>query len=80
MTYVVITTVVLLFLNIYCSKVSQEMVHRNKERALIEKCQLASDEIASLEVVNTATVAGILSQLDSLSATRLVVTDQAGAV
>ena len=78
MTYVVITAVVLLFLNIYCSKVSQDMVHRNKERALIEKCQLASDEIASLEVVNTATVAGILSQLDSLSATRLVVTDQAG--
>ena len=78
MTYVVITAVVLLFLNLYCSKLSQDMVHRNKERTLIEKCHLASDEIASLEVVNTATVSAILSQLDSLSSTRLIVTDQTG--
>ena len=78
MTYVVITAVVLLFLNIYCSRVSQNMVHRNKEIAMIEKCHLASDEISTLEVVNTATVSGILSQLDSLTATRLVVTDQTG--
>ena len=78
MTYVIITAVVLLFLNIYCSKVSQDMVHRNKETSMIEKCHLASDEIASLEVVNSATVSGILTQLDALSSTRLVVTDQTG--
>ena len=78
MTYVVITAVVLLFLNIYCSRLSQDMVHRNKERTMIEKCQLASDEIASLEVINAATVAGILQELDSLTATRLVVTDPSG--
>ena len=76
MTYVVITAVVLLFLNIYCSKVSEDMVHRNKEISMIEKCQLASDEIASLEVINGATVAGILAEMDSLKSTRLVVTDQ----
>ena len=78
MTYVVITAVVLLFLNIYCSKVSQNMVHRNKEISMIEKCQLASDEISSLEVINGATVSGILSEIDSLKATRLVVTDTKG--
>ncbi len=78
MAYVVITAVVLLFLNIYCSHVSQTMVHRNKEVSMIEKCQLASDEIASLEVINGATVSGILSNMESLKATRLVVTDHKG--
>ena len=78
MTYVVITAVVLLFLNIYCSRVTQDMVHRNKETALIEKCHLASDEIETLEVINSTTVSDILSQLEALSSTRLVVTDQTG--
>ena len=78
MTYIVITAVVLLFLNIYCSRVSQNMVHRNKEVSMLEKCQLASDEISALEVVNQTTVSGLLAQMDSLKATRILVTDQSG--
>ena len=45
---------------------------------MIEKCQLASDEISALEVMNSSTISGLLSQMDSLKATRLVVTDQSG--
>ena len=45
---------------------------------MIEKCLLASDEIMNLEVINTATVEGIVSQMESLTATRFIVTDQAG--
>ena len=75
MTYVVITAVVLLFLNIYCSRISENMIHRNKEIALIEKSQLAADEISSLEVVNSTTVSGILNQMESLKSTRLIVVD-----
>ena len=78
MTYIVITAVVLLALNIYCSRGSQNMIHRNKEATMLEKCQLASDEIAALEVINESTVSGVLSQMDSLKATRLLVTDQTG--
>lgn len=47
---------------------------------MIEKCQLASDEISSLEVINPSTISGLLSQMESLKATRLIVTDQTGAV
>ena len=78
MIYVAITAMVLLFLNIYCSRVSENMIHRNKESTMLEKCELASDEIAALEVLNETTVAGILMQMDSLKATRLLVTDQTG--
>ena len=78
MTYVVITFVVLLVLNIYTAKVSQRLFYTGKETSLIEKCQLASDEISSLEVVNNATVTGIINQMESLKVTRLIVTDQKG--
>ena len=78
MTYVVITFVVLLVLNIYCTRASQRLFYQSKEVSMIEKCQLASDEIATLEVLNTSTVSGIVSQMESLKVTRLIVTDQKG--
>ncbi len=78
MTYVAITSVVLLFLNIYCSGISQKLFYQSKETSMIEKCQLASDEIATLEVINPATVSAIVGQMESLKITRLLVTDQSG--
>ena len=43
---------------------------------MIEKCQLASDEISAQDVINTATISAIISQMDSLKVSRLLVTDQ----
>ena len=78
MTYVVIKFVVLLFLNVYCSRASQRLFYLNKEASMIEKCHLAADEISSLEVVNTSTITSMLNQLESLKVTRMIVTDQSG--
>ena len=78
MTYVVITFVVLLILNIYCSNISQMLFYQSKEVSMIEKCQLASDEISTLEVLNQSTVTSIVNQMESLKVSRLVVTDQRG--
>ena len=77
-TYIAITAVVLLFLNLFCTRLSQRLFYENKESAMIEKCQLASDELSTLEVWNNATVSGVLSQLESLRASRLIVTDSTG--
>ncbi len=78
MTYVAITAVVLVMLNLICTRLSQRLFYENKESAMIEKCQLASDELSTLDVWNNATVSGVLSQLESLRASRLIVTDQSG--
>ena len=78
MTYVVITFVVLLILNIYCSSVSQMLFYQSKEVSMIEKCQLASDEISTVEVLNPSTVSGIVGQMESLKVSRMIVTDQSG--
>lgn len=76
--YVIITFIVLLILNIYCSRVSQQLFYRNKESSMIEKCQLAASEISSLEVLNQSTISDAVSQMGSLKVTRMIVTDQAG--
>ena len=79
-TYVLITAVVLLFLNIYTSDLTQKLFYQSKQASMTEKCLLASDEIAKLEVINSSTVASLVEQLESLTVTRMIVTDQNGLV
>lgn len=78
MTYVVITFFVLLFLNIYCSEASHQLFYQSKEASMVEKCLLASDEIAQLEVLNAQGIGEVLEQLGSISTTRTLVTDPYG--
>ena len=78
MTYVAITFVVLLFLNIYCSITCQKLFYESKKDSMIEKCLLISDEIATLDVLNNTAITAIIGQMESLKVTRLIVTDQGG--
>ena len=80
LVYVIVTLAVLLVLNIYCSKASQKLFYQSNERSMIEKCQLAADEISALDVINSSTVADTVEQLGSLKVTRLMVTNQNGLV
>ena len=80
MTYVVITFVVLLFLNIYCSISCQKAFFESKKSAMTEKCLLAADEISTLDILNPTTVSAVVSQMENLTNTRLIVTDQSGLV
>ncbi|MGN0999161.1 MAG: sensor histidine kinase [Faecousia sp.] len=45
---------------------------------MIEKCLLTASEISNLEVLNHSTVSAAVEQLDSLTVTRLIITDQKG--
>ncbi len=87
MTYVLITSVVLLILNIYCSNISHTLFSQSKQDSMTEKCRLTADEISKLEVLNAGTVAEAIRGLDVLNepeeAVRLrrtVITDQRGLV
>ena len=77
-TYIVITFVVLLFLNIYSSEISQDLFFYSKETSMIEKCQLAAAEISAEEVVSSSSVKAVVDQMESLRVTRLVITDKNG--
>ncbi len=77
--YVVITFVVLLFLNIYSFQVSQELFYNSKETSMLEKCRLAATEISQLDVFNRTTVSNAVSGILGVRDMRLVVTDHLGA-
>lgn len=77
MTYVAVTMAVLSFLNLYCSAISRRLIYRSKETSLTEKCHLAADELAALERLDEASIARVLEKMESLTATRLIVTDSA---
>ena len=88
MTYVCITFFVLLFLNIYCANVNQELFYQSKKSAMMERCELAAEEVSQLDILSTDAIsealAAFLSQdpgsdlTDAIRSTRLVVTDTAG--
>jgi hypothetical protein len=80
MLYVCITFVVLLFLNFYCSKITQQMIRQGKESIMMEKALFTASEIAGNDVVNTTTVRTTITGMDSLLVTRLTVTDHAGKI
>ena len=80
MTYVVITFVVLLILNLYCAISCQQLFYQSKRNSMIEKSLLVADEIAGLDVLNNTSITGIVGQMESLKVTRLVVTDQFGKI
>lgn len=47
---------------------------------MIEKCLLVSDEVATLDVMNNTSITSVVSQMESLKASQLIVTDQTGKV
>ena len=80
MTYVVITSIVLLFLNIYCSEISQMVFYGNKQTAMLEKAHLAANELESLEIMTASSVKQALQVIDDQNLARLIVTDHSGKV
>lgn len=80
LTYVVITLVVLMFLNVYCSKTTQQIFCKSKETAMLEKCMTASLSLSELDVLNTENIQSALTKNDSLVTTRAIVTDANGQI
>lgn len=78
MTYVLVTGLVLLFLNIYCSEISQRLFFQSKQTSMLEKAQLVANEIGSVEVLTPAVAEEAIQRIGSMTATRLVVTDTSG--
>ena len=78
--YIIITFVVLLFLNIYSSDRSQELFYRSKKASMIERCLITAADIAEIEVLNTATVTEAVNQMSNLKVTRMLITDHTGQI
>ena len=80
LAYIIITAIVLLFLNVYCSETSQKLFYQSKQSSMIEKCLLASTQVEEFDVLNPSTATAAVTQMGSLKVSRLIITDQAGVI
>ena len=80
MTYVIITFLVLLFLNIYCSSTSQTLFFRSKEATMVEQCLAVAADISQMQVLNATTVANVLEETQFPENSRLIVTNASSMV
>ena len=76
--YIVLTFVVLLFLNYYTSETSQQVFYRSKHTAMMDKILMVSSAVGEQEVLNSDTAAAAITPLGNLKVARLIVTDDAG--
>ena len=80
LTFVLITGIVLLFLNIYCFKFSRQLFYESKQNATVEKAQLAADEIGRLDLLSSSAISSTIDKMSNLSYDRLLVTDTSGLI
>lgn len=78
LTYILITTAVLLFLNIYSGSTTRDMVFRTKAASLQSKTQLIVSSLSGLETLSPDNVSQVITLLGDLDTTRVVVTDSEG--
>ena len=78
LTYVLITAVVLVFLNVYTASTTRDMMFRSKEVSLQGKVQLVVSSLAGLERLSGDNVAQVIALLGDLDANRVTVTDTTG--
>jgi len=77
-TYIVVTFLVLLFLNIYSFETSKTLFFTGKETALLERCDLAATRISQLDKVNRQNISGAVLQIGNTKTSPLLVTDLNG--
>ena len=78
LTYAVITFVVLLLLNIYCTQTTQQIFSKSKESTMLDRCRTASLALSELDVLNSEQIGIVLAKNESLLTSRVIVTDEAG--
>ena len=76
--YIALTVTVMLFLNFYCSRTSQQLFYQSKHAAMVDKILHVSSTLGEEEVLNADTAKAAVESLGNLKTARLVVTDDAG--
>ncbi len=78
MTYVAVTFAVLVFLNLYCSRMSQQQFQNSKRSSMVERAQLIASDIGNREILNSSTAAEVVRLIGSGNVTHLIIMDAEG--
>ncbi len=78
LAYVLITTVVLCTLNIQSATTTRSLLFQSKNTAMTTKSQLVATALSSVETLTTEHVEQVITLLQEVDVTRILVTDDAG--
>ena len=76
--YIVLTLSVMLFLNLYCSRTSQQLFYQSKHTAMMDKILHVSAAVGEQEVLNADTALAAIKPLGNLKTARMIITDDSG--
>lgn len=78
--YILITAVVLVFLNLYASSTTRNLIFRSKETFLEDKVRLVATALSESKNLGQNHSDQVLKQIGNLNATRVLITDEVGLV
>lgn len=73
--YIIITSVVLIFLNYYTASTTRNLIFRSKQTLLEDKVRLAATALSEGRTLRRDQAQQVMEQMGSLNATRVLVTD-----
>lgn len=76
--YILITAVALVFLNIYAAATMRRLAFSAQENSMLDKSQLISTSLSAVQTLSNDTVSQVISSMDDVHMTRIVVTDPQG--
>ena len=78
MAYVLLTSLMLVFLNVYASTATRNLIYRSKAASLMDKAQLITSSFSSVDNLNSENTAQVISALGELNVDRIIITDSSG--
>lgn len=78
--YVVLTSLLLLFLNFYSANTTRDMIYKSKQTTLQDKTALIVSSFSGMDSLNPANTSQVISVLGDLNVVRAVVTDAEGKI
>ena len=78
-TFLVITLIVLVFLNLYCAQINEQLFRQSKRNSLLDKAYLTANEIAATGQVTRATASSVALRTKT-QLTRMVITNHEGNI
>ncbi len=78
MTYILLTSLVLVFLNVYSANTTRNLIYRAKTATLQDKAQLITSSFSGVDSLNADSIGQIISVLGDMNVTRVLVTDSGG--
>lgn len=78
LAYVILTSLILAFLNIYSSGTTRQMIYKAKEASLQDKAQLITSSFSGLDNLTEENTKQVMTVLGNFNVARIIITDAEG--